>query len=95
MSKCTKKNCPMQYNKVDENCDIKDCPWRTEQSTPSEDFFINLKKAAQTEIEKLIEKTKIETAKEIYDYIYKSGVINVAPDTIKMYFKRYGVEIDE
>lgn len=33
-----------------------------------------------------------ETAREIFEYIVKSGVINVAPDTIKMFFKeRYGV----
>lgn len=35
-----------------------------------------------------------ETAREIFEYIAKSGVINVAPDTIKMFFKeRYGVEV--
>lgn len=29
MSKCNKLNCPMQYNKVADDCDIKDCPYRT------------------------------------------------------------------
>ena len=33
MAKCTGKRCPMQVGyKVDE-CDYKDCPWRTEQMT--------------------------------------------------------------
>lgn len=37
-----------------------------------------------------------ETAKEIFDYINQSGVINVAPDTIKMYFKEhFGIEVEE
>lgn len=29
MNKCNKLNCPMQYNKVADDCDIKDCPYRT------------------------------------------------------------------
>jgi hypothetical protein len=29
MDKCNKLNCPMQYNKVKDDCDIKDCPYRT------------------------------------------------------------------
>ncbi len=29
MNKCNKLNCPMQYNKVKDDCDIKDCPYRT------------------------------------------------------------------
>ena len=38
------------------------------------------------------EEVQKETAREIFEYIVKSGVINVAPDTIKMFFKeRYGV----
>lgn len=47
-------------------------------------------------VEHIREETRKETAKEIFDYIYKSGVINVAPDTIKMFFKeKYGVEVEE
>ena len=39
-----------------------------------------------------VKETVKETAREIFEYIVKSGVINVAPDTIKMFFKeRYGV----
>lgn len=39
------------------------------------------------------EEVRKETAREIFEYIVKSGVINVAPDTIKMFFKeRYGCE---
>lgn len=38
------------------------------------------------------EEVQKETAREIFEYIVKSGVINVAPDTIKMFFKeQYGV----
>lgn len=38
------------------------------------------------------EEVRKETAREIFEYIVKSGVINVAPDTIKIFFKeRYGV----
>lgn len=38
------------------------------------------------------EEVRKETAREIFEYIVKSGVINVAPDTIKMFFKeQYGV----
>lgn len=38
------------------------------------------------------EEARKETAREIFEYIVKSGVINVAPDTIKMFFKeQYGV----
>lgn len=29
MDKCNKKNCPMQFDKVPDDCDIKDCPYRT------------------------------------------------------------------
>lgn len=29
MDKCNKKNCPMQFDKVSDDCDIKDCPYRT------------------------------------------------------------------
>ena len=32
MSRCTKKNCPMQYGTVSIDCDIKDCSWRTEDA---------------------------------------------------------------
>ena len=38
------------------------------------------------------EEVRKETAREIFEYIVKSGVINVAPDTIKIFFKeQYGV----
>lgn len=38
------------------------------------------------------EEVRKETAREIFEYIVKNGVINVAPDTIKMFFKeQYGV----
>lgn len=38
------------------------------------------------------EEVRKETARKIFEYIVKSSVINVAPDTIKMFFKeRYGV----
>ena len=34
-----------------------------------------------------------KTAQDIYNYLKQSGVLNVAPDTIKMFFKEnYGVE---
>lgn len=29
MNKCNKLNCPMQHNKIADDCDIKDCPYRT------------------------------------------------------------------
>lgn len=29
MNKCNKLNCPTPYNKVKDDCDIKDCPYRT------------------------------------------------------------------
>lgn len=46
------------------------------------DFLINLSS-------RLIKKT----AQDIYNYLKQSGVLNVAPDTIKMFFKEnYGVE---
>lgn len=36
-----------------------------------------------------------DTAKEIYSYLNESGVMKVAPDTIKLFFKeRYGVEVE-
>lgn len=31
MGKCTKIRCPMQSGTIDEDCDIKDCPYRTQQ----------------------------------------------------------------
>lgn len=35
-----------------------------------------------------------ETAKEVLKWLVDTGVINTAPDTIKMYFKeRFGVEV--
>ena len=34
-----------------------------------------------------------KTAQDIYNYLKQSGVLNVSPDTIKMFFKEnYGVE---
>ena len=46
--------------------------------------------------EKLLKQARNETAKEIYDYLQQTGVIKVAPDTIRMYFKEeFGVEIKE
>ena len=30
MGKCTKKNCPFQYDVISDNCDLKTCPYRTE-----------------------------------------------------------------
>ena len=34
-----------------------------------------------------------KAAQDIYNYLKQSGVLNVAPDTIKMFFKEnYGVE---
>lgn len=61
--------------------------------------FCNAYDHLQADYKRVVkEKVQIrkQTAKEIYDYIYQSGVINVASDTIKMYFKeRYGVEVEE
>ena len=39
MGKCTKMNCPMQYDAVDENCDIKDCPFRTDSDVITKLFL--------------------------------------------------------
>lgn len=33
MSECTGKRCPMQVGYRVDECDYKDCPWRTEQIT--------------------------------------------------------------
>lgn len=33
--KCSKRMCPMQYN-ISDDCDIKDCPYRTEDVEPQE-----------------------------------------------------------
>lgn len=48
--------------------------------------------AENNTLSKTAKRIEKETAREIFEYIAKSGVINVAPDTIKMFFKeRYGV----
>lgn len=50
--------------------------------------------AENNTLSKTAKRIEKETAREIFEYIAKSGVINVAPDTIKMFFKeRYGVEV--
>lgn len=33
--KCSKRMCPMQQN-ISDDCDIKDCPYRTEDAEPQE-----------------------------------------------------------
>lgn len=53
MGKCTKMRCPMQAGIVDENCDIKDCPYRTE--SPTTEMLIDM---AQKYIENTVEVTK-------------------------------------
>ena len=30
LGKCTKKECPMQAGVISDDCDLKDCPYRTE-----------------------------------------------------------------
>lgn len=50
--------------------------------------------AENNTLSKTAKRIEKKTAREIFEYIAKSGVINVAPDTIKMFFKeRYGVEV--
>lgn len=56
MGKCTKMRCPMQVGTVDENCDIKDCPYRTDSDW--------LEKALVDGIQKYLENT-MEIAKKI------------------------------
>lgn len=31
---CTKALCPMQWDRISEDCNIKECPWRTEALRP-------------------------------------------------------------
>lgn len=55
MGKCTKSRCPMQVGTVDENCDIKDCPYRTDS-----DWLIN---AFVEGVQKYLESTMVITKK--------------------------------
>ena len=32
--KCSKRMCPIQYNIVSDDCDVKSCPYRTEDIEP-------------------------------------------------------------
>ena len=34
--KCSKRLCPIQYNTISNDCDIKNCPYRTEDIDPQE-----------------------------------------------------------
>lgn len=34
--KCSKRMCPMQHNIISDDCDIKSCPYRTEDTDPQE-----------------------------------------------------------
>lgn len=32
-NKCTKRNCPIQFNKISDDCDVKKCAFRTEEQS--------------------------------------------------------------
>lgn len=34
--KCSKIKCPMQHNTISDDCDLEDCPYRTEYVEPQE-----------------------------------------------------------
>lgn len=51
MGKCTKMRCPMQVGTVDENCDIKDCPYRTDSDVVAKWLYEGLAKYFENTIE--------------------------------------------
>ena len=34
--KCSKRMCPMQYDTISNDCDVKSCPYRTEDIEPQD-----------------------------------------------------------
>ena len=34
--KCSKRRCPMQHDRISDNCDVKTCQYRTEDIDPQE-----------------------------------------------------------
>lgn len=63
MGKCTKSRCPMQVGTVDENCDIKDCPYRTDSDWLIKAFVEGVQKyfESTTEITKKVRVPKGDT----------------------------------
>lgn len=51
MGKCTKTRCPMQAGTVDENCDIKDCPYRTDSDLLEKVFVEGVQKYLEDTME--------------------------------------------
>lgn len=77
------------YRKVPENAVV----------LTKEEFWKLSNKFSKKELDEIVDfhknKTRKEMAKEILKWLVDTGVINTAPDTIKMYFKeRFGVEVE-
>lgn len=52
--KCSKRMCPMQYN-ISDDCDIKNCPYRTEDVDPQEAIKVLCNYIADFVVQKLKE----------------------------------------
>lgn len=83
MSKCTKIRCPIQFDKVDKDCDIKECSYRTEQTFSIEDI-----------VKTIIETVKKDVAKDILN-IFNSTPHEYHENKIKELAKQYGVEVQQ
>lgn len=84
----------------DGQCECKSCKDKGIWSRTWTSWFYKLNETDENVLcrdclaEILIQRRIDKAVKEIYSYLNDSGVIKVAPDTIKLYFKeRYGVEM--
>lgn len=55
--KCSKIRCPMQHDTISQDCDIENCPWRTEDVEPQEAMKTLCNYIADLVVKKLKEKT--------------------------------------
>ena len=56
--KCSKRMCPMQHNIISDDCDIKDCPYRTEDVEPQEVIKVLCNYIADLVMQKLKEESE-------------------------------------
>ena len=66
--KCSKRTCPIQHDTISEDCNIEDCPYRTEDIEPQEVIKALCNYIADLVVQKLKTESDIEKRKPCTNY---------------------------
>lgn len=80
MGKCTKVRCPMQVGAVSDDCDIKDCPYRTDPDLSINIFIEGVQKYLENTIE-ITKKVRVPKGKHCNGCLFKQHEISLYSDS--------------